>query len=77
MRREKDLGTPLGLETEETLQRGDLVFWPGHVGIMRDGTMLLHASAHHMLVVSEPLHAVRDRILAKTSQPIAAVKRLM
>jgi len=58
------------------LRRGDLVFWPGHVGIMQDGTMLLHASAHHMLVVSEPLRAVRDRILAKTSQPVAAVKRL-
>jgi Bacterial dipeptidyl-peptidase Sh3 domain/NlpC/P60 family len=74
---EKALGKPVAVEAELAgLQRGDLVFWPGHVGIMRDGTMLLHASAHHMLVVSEPLHAVRDRILAKTSQPIAAVKRL-
>jgi cell wall-associated NlpC family hydrolase len=75
---EKALGEPVAVDAELAgLQRGDLVFWPGHVGIMRDGTMLLHASAHHMLVASEPLHAVRDRILAKTSQPIAAVKRLM
>jgi Bacterial dipeptidyl-peptidase Sh3 domain/NlpC/P60 family len=74
---EKALGEPVAIEAELFgLQRGDLVFWPGHVGIMRDATLLLHASAHHMLVVSELLHAVRDRILAKTSQPIAAVKRL-
>jgi Bacterial dipeptidyl-peptidase Sh3 domain/NlpC/P60 family len=58
------------------LKRGDLVFWPGHVGIMQDGAMLLHASAHHMLVVSEPLRAARDRIWTKTSRPVAAVKRL-
>ena len=37
------------------LRRGDLVFWKGHVGIMRDGATLLHANAHHMAVVSEPL----------------------
>jgi hypothetical protein len=74
---EKALGTPIAAGTELAgLRRGDLVFWPGHVGIMQDDTMLLHASAHHMLVVSEPLWAVRDRIFAKSSHPIAAVKRL-
>jgi cell wall-associated NlpC family hydrolase len=74
---EKALGTPIAAGAELAgLRRGDLVFWPGHVGIMQDDAMLLHASAHHMLVVSEPLRAVRDRIFAKTSQPVAAVKRL-
>jgi hypothetical protein len=58
------------------LRRGDVVFWRGHVGIMRDETTLLHANAHHMLVASEPLRAARDRILAKTSQPITTIKRL-
>jgi hypothetical protein len=43
---------------------------------MRDETTLLHANAHHMLVASEPLRIARDRILAKTSQPISAIKRL-
>ena len=37
----------------EGLQRGDLVFWPGHVGIMTDGVMMVHANAHHMQVAVE------------------------
>ena len=39
----------------EGLERGDLVFWKGHVGIMIDGVMLVHANAHHMAVVVETL----------------------
>lgn len=74
---EQALGLPIAVDTELAgLQRGDLVFWRGHVGIMRDETTLLHANAHHMLVASEPLRIARDRILAKTSQPITAIKRL-
>lgn len=73
----KALGRPLAFDAELAgLQRGDLVFWRGHVGIMQDETHILHANAHHMVVVSEPLRVARDRILAKTSQPIAAIKRL-
>jgi len=37
------------------LRRGDLVFWPGHVGMMLDETRLAHANSHHMAVVIEPL----------------------
>ena len=43
------------------LRRGDLVFWSGHVGIMRDATTLLHANAYHMLVASES-----DRVSARS-----------
>jgi cell wall-associated NlpC family hydrolase len=57
------------------LARGDLVFWPGHVGIMLDPARLLHANAHHMAVAVEPLRAAAQRI-ARTGQAIAAVKRL-
>ena len=49
----------------EHLHRGDLVFWKGHVGIMRDPRMLLHANGHHMLVASETLAEARARILQK------------
>lgn len=70
------LGADLKRDDIQGLARGDLVFWPGHVGIMRDETMLLHANAHHMLVASEPLATARDRILAKTGAPISAIKRL-
>ena len=74
---EKAIGAPLSFDADLTgLRRGDVVFWRGHVGIMRDETTLLHANAHHMLVASEPLRTARDRILAKTSQPITSIKRL-
>jgi hypothetical protein len=74
---EQVLGSPIAVDMDlADLRRGDLVFWRGHVGIMRDETTLLHANAHHMLVASEPLRLARDRTLAKTSQPISAIKRL-
>ena len=56
------------------LERGDLVFWPGHVGIMADGVMLVHANAHHMAVVTEPLATAAARI-EKTGDKITRVKR--
>jgi cell wall-associated NlpC family hydrolase len=57
------------------LARGDLVFWPGHVGIMLDAVRLLHANAHHMAVAAEPLRTAADRI-ARSGSAITAVKRL-
>jgi hypothetical protein len=56
------------------LRRGDLVFWKGHVGIMRDETTLLHANGHHMLVVSEKLAGAAARILARGG-PVTAIRR--
>lgn len=74
---EKASGSALAFDdTLDGLRRGDLVFWRGHVGIMQDETRLLHANAHHMLVVSEPLRAARDRILAKTGAGITSIKRI-
>ena len=58
----------------EGLQRGDLVFWPGHVGTMVDGVMMVHANAHHMAVVVEPLAEAVERI-ARTGVKIAAIRR--
>ncbi|HWG03922.1 MAG TPA: NlpC/P60 family protein [Beijerinckiaceae bacterium] len=60
----------------ESLRRGDLVFWKGHVGIMRDAEILLHANAHHMCVASEHFVAARERILAKGGGELTAVRRL-
>lgn len=60
----------------EGLERGDLVFWPGHVGIMVDGMLLAHANAHHMSVVVEPLATARDRIVQATGHAISTIKRL-
>ena len=58
------------------LARGDLVFWRGHVGLMRDARTLIHANAHHMMVASEPLREARDRILAKSFGAITTIRRL-
>lgn len=58
------------------LRRGDLVFWRGHVGIMRDAALLLHANGYHMLVASEPLRTARERILASGGGDITMVRRL-
>lgn len=44
------------------LRRGDLVFWPGHVGIMTDPDTLLHANAFHMMTAAEPLRRAAKRI---------------
>lgn len=56
------------------LLRGDLVFWPGHVGIMADGVMLVHANAHHMAVVTEPLVTAIARI-ERTGSKVLCVRR--
>ena len=44
------------------LQRGDLVFWKGHVGFIEDPETLLHASGGTMDVTREPLRAAIERI---------------
>ena len=56
-------------EALDGLQRGDLVFWKGHVGIMTDAATLLHANGHTMTVASEPLRQAVDRIGYLYAQP--------
>lgn len=46
---------------------GDIIFFPGHVGILVDADTLLHANAHWMAVVTEPLADV----IARGSEVIA------
>ena len=70
---EKALGEPITPST--SLRRGDLIFWNGHVGILRDDAMLLHASHHHMAVIVEPLAEAIARIRG-TSSDIASIRRL-
>ena len=71
-----ELGTQVDVRADlGGLQRGDLVFWKGHVGIMTDASTLLHANAHHMAVTAEPLRSAVDRI-ARSGASIAAIKRI-
>lgn len=44
------------------ISRGHLIFWDGHVGVMVDKKNILHANAHFMKVVIEPLKEVIKRI---------------
>lgn len=55
----------------EALQRGDLVFFPGHVGIMADGENLIHANAAAMAVSVEPLSAAAARFEGEEQQILA------
>lgn len=56
--------------------RGDLVFWRGHVGIMTDAGTLLHANAHHMATASEPLADAIARIAATGEGAVTRRARL-
>lgn len=56
-------------------RRGDLVFWKGHVGILLDEKMLLHANGYHMAVTVEALEDVVAR-LETSHLHVSAVKRL-
>lgn len=58
------------------LRRGDLMFWKGHVGMMVDESTLIHANAHHMACVYEPIAAAIIRIEAQGDGPVIARKRL-
>jgi hypothetical protein len=74
---EAGLGAPIAFdESLGGLRRGDLVFWKGHVGMMRDAETLLHANGWHMKVVSEPLRIARDRTNKKAYGPITSIRRL-
>jgi cell wall-associated NlpC family hydrolase len=69
---ERSLGHVVALSQ---VQRGDLVFWKGHMGVMLDETRLLHANAFHMAVVSEPVTEAIARI-ELAGYPISGIKRL-
>jgi cell wall-associated NlpC family hydrolase len=70
---EKEIGRPA---TVSDLQRGDLVFWEGHVAIARNSDMLIHANAFHMQVAIEPVAEAVGRIRASGSE-ITGVRRIV
>ena len=70
------LGAPLAIDRDlKGLARNDLVFWPGHVGIMLDETRLLHANATAMCVSIESLAEAVTRIEAAGSGSPSAFRR--
>lgn len=72
---EDGLGRALGLTEAKKLKRGDLIFWEGHVAIVRDATTIVHANAHHMLTVIENARDAMARIKAAGSE-VTSIRRL-
>ena len=75
-----ETGVPLGPVPADgaglEFRRGDIVFFPGHVGIMLDGERLVHATAYVMAVTIEPLAAVISRTDPTRGGGLLAVRRL-
>ena len=69
------LGRTLSPSEMKKLQRGDLIFWKGHVAIVRDSDTLVHANAHHMATVVENTREAIARIKVAGSE-VTAIKRL-
>lgn len=69
------LGTAVSLDEQAALKRGDLLFWKGHVAIVRDAVSIVHANAYHMATAIEPTQQAIARIAAAGSS-LTAIKRL-
>jgi cell wall-associated NlpC family hydrolase len=69
------LGRALDQSEAKKLKRGDLIFWKGHVAIVRDAGTIVHANAHHMTTVIEETRFAIARIKAAGNE-ITSIKRL-
>jgi cell wall-associated NlpC family hydrolase len=73
---EQAIGKPVAANgAHSDLQRGDLVFWKGHVAIARDHATLVHANAFHMTVAIEPVADAIARIRSAGSE-VTSVRRI-
>ncbi len=75
---DSDLQAALGVEVAQgaTLCRGDLVFWKGHVALVAEPDLILHANGHSMDVRHEGLGAAIARIAAQGGGPVTARRRI-
>jgi cell wall-associated NlpC family hydrolase len=71
---EAALGTA-GIADLSALSRGDLIFWKGHVAVVRDRDSLIHANAYHMAVAIEPIADAVARIRG-TGGEITGLRRI-
>ena len=75
---DSDLQQTLGHEVppESDLQRGDLLFWKGHVALVVDADRLIHANGHTMSVAYEGITDCIARVLAQDGGPVTHRRRL-
>lgn len=69
-------GEPVETSDLNTLVRGDLVFWKGHVGIVQGPNRLLHANGYTMTVASESLDRAVARIAENEFGNVTGIRRL-
>lgn len=71
---EHSIGTPIA--TDGPFRRNDILFFPGHVGIMVDEERLIHANATHMAVAVEPLDIVAERSRVADGRGLTSARRV-
>lgn len=71
---EAALGASVPMSESGELGRGDLIFWKGHVAIVRDRTTMIHANAFHMETAIENIGDAIRRIKA-SGNDITSIKR--
>jgi cell wall-associated NlpC family hydrolase len=74
---DSDMQQAWGVEVppDAPLQRGDLLFWKGHVAMVVDGAQMIHATGAFMATVVEPMAAAIDRIIATGGGAVTARRR--
>lgn len=55
-------------------EKGIIIFWPGHVGIISRQNILLHSNANMMIVCEENIHESLSRLKSKNILPVSAFK---
>lgn len=65
------------VDDETPLQRGDLMFWKGHVALVADARRIIHANGHTMTVAHEPIDVAIARIAAQGGGPVTALRRVL
>lgn len=75
---DSDLQAVLGTELAAgaPLHRGDLIFWKGHVALVAEPDLILHANGHSMDVRFEGLTTAMARIAGAGGGPVTARRRV-
>jgi cell wall-associated NlpC family hydrolase len=70
---ETSLGEARPVDAEP--ERGDLIYFPGHVAIALDDWRVVNANAHDMMVTIEPLADLLGRVEREFGSGITAIRR--
>jgi cell wall-associated NlpC family hydrolase len=65
------------IDKQDGFQRGDLLFWKGHVAMALDHKRLIHATGFAMSVIEEDISATLARIAAQKGVTYLGARRLI